>query len=258
VYGKNPPPLRFNVYRNVVLRKDHRPYYFKRAYQKFQKFYANRYLGTQFENLGRGGVFMKPWHVELFGGPISMGSYHTVIASPDRKVRLTVWAGSDDIRGIEIGDYCLICPGVRIASAERITIGHSCMIASGAYLTDSDWHDIYDRSIPVGKSAPITLEENVWIGDSVIVCKGVTIGKNSIIGAGSVVVSDIPDNAIAVGNPAKVVRYLDPSEGMKTRGHWLANPGKLARDFDILDRAQLEGNTITGWIRSLLFPRKGD
>lgn len=240
------------------MRKDHRPYYIKQTYLKFQKFYVNRYLRPQFEFMGKGGAYMKPWNVELFGSPIRIGAFPTVIAAPDRKVRLTVWAGGPDITGIEIGDYCLICPGVRIAASDRITIGNSCMIASGAYLTDSDWHDIYDRSVPVGKSAPITLEENVWIGDSVIVCKGVTIGKNSIIGAGSIVVSDIPANVIAAGNPAKVVRELDTSEEMKTRGHWLADPRKLSRDFDILDRAQLKGNTFLGWMRSLLFPRKGD
>ncbi len=240
------------------MRKDLRPYYIKHAYLKFQKFYANHYLRPQFDALGRGGVFMKPWNVELFGSPIKLGDYSTVIASPDRKIRFTVWAGSETLTGIEIGDYCLICPGARIAASQRITIGNNCMIASGAYLTDSDWHDIYDRSVPVGKSAPITLEENVWIGDSVIVCKGVTIGKNSIIGAGSVVVSDIPENVIAAGNPARVVRHLDLNEEMKTRGHWMANPRKLARDFDILDRAQLNGNSFMGWMRSLLFPRIED
>ena len=244
--------------RKRILKKDHRPYVVKQIYLKFQKFYAERYLSVQFESMGRGGTFMKPWNVELFGSPITLGAYSTVIASPDRKIRLTVWAGGPDITGIEIGDYCLICPGVRIAASQQISIGNSCMIASGAYLTDSDWHDIYDRSVPVGKSAPIILEENVWIGDSAIVCKGVTIGKNSIIGAGSVVVSSIPENVIAAGNPARIVRHLDTNEQMKTRGHWLANPRKLSRDFDILDRAQLKGNTLTGWLRSLLFPRKGD
>lgn len=201
---------------------------------------------------------MKPWNVELFGSPIKLGSHPTVIASPDRKVRLTIWAESDNIKGIEIGDYCLICPGVRIAAATQITIGDSCMLASGAYLTDSDWHDIYDRSIPIGKSAPVILEENVWIGDSAMVCKGVTIGKNSIIGAGSVVASDIPPNVIAVGNPAKVIKHLDPGEEMKTRGQWLSNPRQLAREFDMMDRDQLKGNTLLGWARSLLFPKQGD
>lgn len=201
---------------------------------------------------------MKPWNVELFGTPIKLGSYPTVIASPDRKIRFTIWAAGKNIKGIEIGDYCLICPGVRLAAATHIKIGDSCMLASGAYLTDSDWHDIYDRSLPIGSSAPIILEENVWIGDSAIVCKGVTIGKNSIIGAGSVVASDIPPNTIAAGNPAKIIRQLDPNEKIKTRKQWLSNPGKLARDFDIMDRSQLQGNTILGWIRALLFPKQGD
>lgn len=240
------------------MRKDHRPYYVKRAYQKFQKFYTERYLRPQFEYLGKGGAFMKPWNVELFGSPIRLGSYPTIIASPDRKIRFTIWKSREDIPGITIGDYSLICPGVRIAAAEKISIGDSCMLAAGCYLTDSDWHDIYDRSLPIGKSEPIILEDNVWIGDSVIVCKGVTIGKNSIIGAGSVVVSDIPENVIAVGNPARVVRHLDKTEDIRTRGHWLADPKKRAIEFDILDRAHLKGNTLRGWLRSLIFPRHGD
>jgi len=240
------------------LRKDYRPYYVKQAYLKFQKFYVERFLRPQFDHMGRGGAYMKPWNVELFGSNIRIGDFPTLIAAPDRKVRFTVWAGGPDIVGIDIGDYCLICPGVRIAASRQISIGNSCMIASGAYLTDSDWHDIYDRSMPVGKSAPIILEENVWIGDSAIVCKGVTIGKNSIIGAGSVVVSDIPANVIAAGNPARVVRELDTNETMKTRAHWLSDPKKLSRDFDILDRAQLKGNTLLGWMRSVFFPRTGD
>jgi acetyltransferase-like isoleucine patch superfamily enzyme len=240
------------------LRKDHRPYYLKRGYQKFQKFYTNRFLRPQFDYLGKGGAFMKPWNVELFGSPIKLGSYPTVIASPDRKVRFTIWAGNENIKGIELGDYCLISPGVRIAAANQIKIGDNCMLASGAYLTDSDWHDIYDRSMPVGNSSPIILEDNVWIGDSAIVCKGVTIGRNSIIGAGSIVVSDIPANTIAVGNPAKVVKHLDLDKKIKTRGQWLSDPGKLAKDFEILDRAQLRGNSFLGWLRALIFPKQGD
>ena len=54
------------------------------------------------------------------------------------------------------------------------------MIAHGAYISDADWHGIYDRAEPVGKTKPIKFEDNVWIGDSAIICKGVTIGKNSI------------------------------------------------------------------------------
>ena len=246
------------ILENHTVKKDHRPYWLKRLYISLQKYYTNRYIRPQCDVMGRGGAYMKPWHLELFGGPIRIGSYPTVIAAPDRKVRLTVWSDNPQAKGITIGDYCLVCPGVRILCASEVTIGESCMMASGAYITDSDWHGIYDRSLPIGNSAPVVLEENVWVGDSAIICKGVRIGKNSIIGAGAVVASDIPENAIAVGNPAKVIKYLDPEEKMTTRGHWLKDPGKLARQFDIIDRDQLKGNTIRGWVRALLFPQKGD
>ena len=93
-------------------------------------------------------------------------------------------------------------------AAERIEIGDACMIAHGAYISDADWHGIYDRAEPVGNTKPIVFEDNVWIGDSAIICKGVTIGKNSIIGAGAVVTKDVPPNCIYAGNPAKLVKTL--------------------------------------------------
>ncbi|WP_219724535.1 DapH/DapD/GlmU-related protein [Halomonas urumqiensis] len=56
---------------------------------------------------------------------------------------------------------------------------------------------------------PITIEDNVWLGGGVIVLAGVTIGENSVIGAGAVVTKDIPANVVAVGNPARVIKALD-------------------------------------------------
>jgi len=92
----------------------------------------------------------------------------------------------------------------------------------------------------------------------VIGCKGVSIGNNSVIGAGSVVVKDIPADTIAAGNPARVVRHLDPQKPIKTRSQWFANAGQLAEEIDSLDRNMLMGNTLTGWARSALFPARGD
>ena len=130
---------------------------------------------------------MRPWHVEFLAPPsnwviVSMWWPHPIKRSgwPSGRTKR-------DKGRIRIGNYCLICPGVRIGSADEIRVGDNCMIASNAYITDSDWHDIYNR-ISIGKTAPIRIENNVWIGDSAIVCKGVTIGENSIIGAGAVVV----------------------------------------------------------------------
>ncbi len=241
---------------HFFMRKDHRPYLLRKADLKFQEFYVRHFLRPQFESLGSGFTFVKPWHVEIFGAPIELGKYANVIATSDKKVRLSVWPDSENKGRIRIGNCCLICPGVRISSATEITIGDNCMIANSAYITDSDWHGIYNR-LDFGRKSPVRIGENVWIGDSVIVCKGVTIGDNSIIGAGAVVVDSIPAGAIAVGNPAKVVRTLDPEKAVTTRAQWFADPD-LFRRFDEMDRERLRGNTWRHWLRALLFPIRGD
>ena len=237
--------------------KDHRPYVVKKAYLRFQKFYASHFLRPQMDYLGPGFTFMRPWHVELFGAPIRLGAYATVIATPDKKVRLSVWPAEAGNGHITIGDYSLICPGVRVSSAAGITIADNCMIANGVYITDSDWHGIYNR-LSFGRAEAVSIEKNVWIGDSAIVCKGVTIGENSIIGAGAVVVKDIPPNVIAAGNPARIVKHLDPSETLTKRAHWFSDPESLNREIEELDRYMLEGNTFASWFRYLISPRRGD
>jgi acetyltransferase-like isoleucine patch superfamily enzyme len=239
------------------LRRDNRPYYLKKAYLKLQEFYVNHFLRPQLEYLGTGFTFMRPWHVEIFGTPIELGDYVNVVASSDNKVRLAVWAEEKGKGHIRVGNYCLICSGVRIGSAHEILIGDNCMIASNAYITDSDWHDIYNR-ISIGKTAPVKIEDNVWIGDSVIVCKGVTIGENSIIGAGAVVVGDIPANCVAAGNPAKIVKELDPERQFTIRAQWFSDPDKLMLDFDKADKALLGENSLLHWLRCLLFPSGRD
>lgn len=239
------------------MRRDHRPYCIKKAFLKFQEFYVNHFLSPQLEHLGKGFTFMRPWHVELFGGPIELGDCVNVVASSDKKVRLAIWSDQKGKGRIRIGNYCLICPGVRVGAAHEITVGDNCMIASNAYITDSDWHDIYNRII-MGKTAPVKIENNVWIGDSAIVCKGVAIGENSIIGAGAVVVDSIPANCVAAGNPAKIVKQLDVGEAFTTRAQLFSDPDKLFQGFDQFDRELLRENSFLRWLRYLLFPFKED
>ena len=117
------------------------------------------------------------------------------------------------------------------------------MLAAGAYITDADWHDVYDRTEAIGQTAAVTLERNVWIGDGAIVCKGVRIGENSVIGAGSVVTKDIPANVIAAGNPAKPVKSLDIDRPLTTRQDMLANGVELAQHMDGLERWLRQDNT---------------
>jgi len=240
------------------LQKDHRPYYIKRLTHKFEKWYAERYLAPQCEYFGNNLVFMKPWYMEIYGWPVSIGDYTTLIATPDKRVRLTSWMANGKSGKVEIGRHCLICPGTRIMSATEITIGDDCMIAQNVCISDSDWHDLYDRTQPIGNTEAVKIGKNVWIGDSAIIGKGVHLGDNAVIGAGAIVVKDIPANAIAVGNPASVIKYLDADKPIKSRSQWMADPKKMNEYYDAVERAMREKNTLIGWFRSILFPRKGD
>ena len=192
-------------------------------------------------------------YFDIYGRNISIGDYPTMVASPDNYIHLTTWSLEDHEGEISIGNFCLLTPGVRIASASKITIGDGCMFANSAYISDADWHGIYDRAEPVGNTKPVVLEDNVWIGDSAIICKGVTIGENSIIGAGAVVTKNVPPNSIFAGNPAKLVKNLENKE-FNTRANFLENPKKLAKDFDSLDRYSLGDNTFLNWIKSVFLP----
>ena len=237
------------------MRRDHRPYFVKKAYLNLQAFYARRFLEPQMKCVGKRLQVIKPWHVEIFGAPVSVGDCVTIIAAPDGKVRLSVWPSSPDNGRIKIGNYCLVCPGVRISSAEDVAIEDNCMIASRAYITDCDWHGLYDR-LDIGRSKPVRLGHNVWVGDSAIVCKGVHIGENSIVGAGAVVVDNVPPNSVAVGNPARVVKYLEPSQSMRTRSQWYRDPEALFEQIDRLDRSNLGQNSLSHWIGHLISPKR--
>lgn len=114
---------------------------------------------------------------------------------------------------IKIGENVGIS-GSTINATKCITIGNNVLIGSGCIITDTDshpinWQDRVNNENNNTKSLPIVIEDNVFIGARSIILKGVTIGKNSVIGAGSVVTKSIPANCIAGGNPAKVIKYLN-------------------------------------------------
>lgn len=115
---------------------------------------------------------------------------------------------------VQVGDY------VHIGAVESVQIGNDVLIAGKVFISDHD-HGTYGGdgfpvSLPSEPQAeklllvsPVFIGNNVWLGESVSVLKGVTIGDNSIIGASSVVNKSIPSNSIAVGIPAKVVKKYD-------------------------------------------------
>ena len=112
---------------------------------------------------------------------------------------------------IEISENCWINNNfVAISEGEGIEIGSNTLIGSSCEIVDSDFHDFQpDKSMGgVAKIAKVKIGKNVFIGSNVKILKGVFIGDNSVIGNGSVVTKSIPENVIAAGVPAKVVRSL--------------------------------------------------
>ncbi len=236
--------------------KDHRPYFIKEAAHNFHKLYFRHFLSPRFKSVGIDCECINPWFVEAYGPSIEIGNYVTMMGTLDSKVRFTVISDQQNRGKIKIGNYCIVNPGARLSSADKIVIGQNSMIASRAYITDSNWHDTYNRAGSFGPSAPIELKENVWVGDSAIVCKGVTIGKNSIIGAGSVVVDNIPPNSIAAGNPARVVKKLDLDKPFNTREQLLKDPKQLFETLQQIEKESLKDNTVFSWLGHLLFPKR--
>ena len=113
---------------------------------------------------------------------------------------------------ISIGDGSWVNYGLTVLDVAPVVIGADVLIGPNCSLyTAIHPTEPRPRRAKWESAAPITLEDNVWLGGSVVVCPGVTIGENSIIGAGAVVTRDIPANCIAVGNPARVIKDLDPT-----------------------------------------------
>ena len=111
---------------------------------------------------------------------------------------------------IEVGENFFANFNLVILDEARVTFGDNVFIAPNcAFYTAGHPLDVAQRNAGLEYSLPIRVGNNVWIGGNVCVMPGVTIGDNTVIGAGSVVVHDIPAGVLAAGNPCRVIRQLD-------------------------------------------------
>ncbi|WP_290990735.1 acyltransferase [Hyphomicrobium sp.] len=110
---------------------------------------------------------------------------------------------------LEIGARTFMNYGCSISATKLISIGPDCKIGMDVLIMDNDYHQIDPTKRGVRPaSAPVILEENVWLGARVIVLSGVTIGADSVVAAGSVVTRDIPPGCVAAGQPARVIKSI--------------------------------------------------
>jgi lipopolysaccharide O-acetyltransferase len=128
-------------------------------------------------------------------------------------LQVIVTNGCCDKPAIRIGDGTAISGFCTITAVRQVVIGKRVLIARYVYISDhchahsSLAHAILDQGITGVKS--VHIRDGAWLGQGVIVCPGVTIGRNAVIGANSVVRHDIPDYCVAAGVPAKVIRRID-------------------------------------------------
>lgn len=110
---------------------------------------------------------------------------------------------------IEIGENFYANVNCTILDGAKVTFGNNVFIAPNCgFYTAGHPLDVAQRNAGLEYARPITVGNNVWIGAQVCVLPGVTIGDNSVIGAGSVVTKNIPPNSVAVGNPCRVIRTV--------------------------------------------------
>ncbi len=115
---------------------------------------------------------------------------------------------------LRIGNNSFIGHDCMFQMRKNITIGNHCLLAGGIIIQDNNGHPLDPENrkanLPVSDDEvhPVIIKDGAWIGRRVMILKGVTVGENSVVGAGSVITKDIPDNAVAAGNPAKVIKAL--------------------------------------------------
>ena len=118
-----------------------------------------------------------------------------------------------DAGKITLGDHVHVGPGALFDAAGTIEIGEGCILAPGVKIfSRSHNFDQHVQALPfdnVVLVAPVRIGRYVWVGTDAIILPGVTIGDGAVIGAGAVVAKDVPSCGIAVGNPARVVRFRD-------------------------------------------------
>jgi acetyltransferase-like isoleucine patch superfamily enzyme len=134
---------------------------------------------------------------------------------------------------VRIGDRTVIGRGSSVVGHRHVRIGDDVWTGPNVYISDAN-HGYEDVSLPIGLQfaapRPVTIGDGAWLGTNAVVLPGASVGRHVVVGAGSVVTTELPDFCVAVGNPARVIRRYDPDRG------WLSPE-------DYASQAQAQGDS---------------
>lgn len=185
----------------------------------------------KFGSFGKGSLIGYPQATIFNEHAIHIGS-DTLVG---RQATLSVGYGIGDThitdRHLVIGDRCIIGARTTITAHEYVEIGDDVWFGQAIFVSDAS-HGYRDPDMPIGSQfgahEPVHIGSGSWIGHGSMIMPGATIGRNVVVGAGSVVIGELPDHCVAVGSPAKVVRKLEPGVG------WVGKNGDVRPAIDTL------------------------
>jgi len=180
---------------------------------QFTNIYRWLYSGYQSRQFNRcGSLFYIHGQSTIVGGEyMNIGNNVSI----GKRAILTAWKNLENKPQLIIGDKTIIGDDCHITMANKINIGSNVLMGKKITITDNSHGkglDIQNIEPPIERElyskGPVYIGNNVWIGDKATILPGVTIGDNSIIGANSVITKNIPENSIAVGNPAYIIKHF--------------------------------------------------
>lgn len=173
-------------------------------------------LAASFGTFGRGSYITFPMATLYGARSIHLGE-DTLVG---RHCSLLVgYAPDDDTiadRGIVIGDRCVIGAGSTLTAHESITLGDDVWFGQNVFVSDAS-HGYQDPETPIGLQLgahqPVAIGSGTWVGHGAIILPGSRIGRQVVVGAGSVVRGTVPDHTVVAGVPARALRRLEPGVG---------------------------------------------
>jgi serine acetyltransferase len=183
--------------------------------------HARSRRARRFAAFGSGSLICFPWAALYGEAAIRIG--RDTLIGPYASLSAGMVPGQPLVsdRIVTIGDRCVIGRGTSVVGHLEIEIGDDVYTGPNVYITDQN-HTTDDPRVPVGRQAaperPVRIGAGSWLGAGAVVLPGAYIGRHVVVGAGSVVTTDLPDHVVAVGSPARVV-------GERGRDNEAAPPG---------------------------------